>query len=165
MDYCASARHRGKAGGEIVGLRREDVLLDAEVPHILIRPYEALGRTLKTPGSERAVPLLGLSHWAAKQAMAASGGSDWLFPRYASDGDIRATHASNTVNKWIRGTLGIKKTTHSARHSMRDLLRNSGCSEEIAKALLGHGSRSVADSYGAGFTLQRLKEALEKVIR
>jgi integrase len=149
---------------EIVGLRREDAFLDHEVPHIWIRPHKTLGRTLKTPGSERLVPLFGIGLWGARRAVAA-GGSDWLFPRYASDNDIRATHASNTVNKWIRGTLGITKTTHSARHSMKDLLRNSGCSEEIAKALLGHGSRSVADSYGAGFSLPRLKEALEKAIR
>jgi integrase len=93
----------------------------------------------------------------------AAGGSPWLFPRYASDNDIRATHASNTINKWISETLGIEKTTHSARHTMKDLLRNSGCSEQIAKALLGHGTRSVSDQYGSGFTLQRLRDALELV--
>jgi hypothetical protein len=45
---------------EIVGLRREDVFLDHEVPHIWIRPHLTLGRSLKTPGSERLVP----SPWA-----------------------------------------------------------------------------------------------------
>jgi integrase len=149
--------------GEIVGLRSEDVLLNHEVPHINIRPHETLGRTLKTPGSERLVPLVGLGLWAAKRAMAAAGGSEWLFPRYSRDGDIRATHASNTVNKWLAESLKIPKTSHSFRHAMKDSLRNSGCSEEMAKALLGHGTKSISDSYGSGFTLQRKSEALSKL--
>ena len=150
---------------EIVGLRREDVLLDHEVHHIWICPHLPLGRSLKTPGSERLVPLLGIGLWGAERAMATAGSSGWLFPRYAADNNIRATHASNTINKWLRETLSIPRTTHSARHSMKDLLRNSGVSEEMAKALLGHGTRSVADSYGQGFTLQRLKEALAKATK
>jgi len=48
--------------------------------------------------------------------------------------------------------------------TMKDLLRNSGCSEEMAKALLGHGTRSISDQYGAGFSLLRLKEAMEKIV-
>jgi integrase len=140
--------------GEIVGLRWEDVVLNCEIPHIIIRPHEALGRTLKTPGSERLVPLRGIALWAVTAAMAA-GGTGWLFSRYASDNNIRATHCSNTVNKWIFKTLGIPKTSHSFRHAMKDRLRNAEVSEELAKALMGHGSRSVADSYGLGFTLQR----------
>jgi integrase len=118
---------------------------------------------LKTPGSERLVPLLGIGLWAAERAMAAAGNTGWIFPRYCSDGNIRATHASNTINKWIRETLGITKTTHSARHSCRDLLRNSGCPEELARALLGHGTKSISDSYGQGFKLEVMREALEKI--
>ena len=97
--------------------------------------------------------------------MADPKGSEWAFPRYAADNEIRATHASNTINKWLSKTLGILKTTHSARHAMKDQLRNAEVSEELAKALMGHGSRSVADSYGAGFTLQRKSEALSKALR
>lgn len=66
--------------------------------------------------------------------------------------------------KWISDTLGIPKTWHSFRHSFRDMLREAGVSEEIAKALLGHGSRSISDQYGQGFTLHWLKEAMEKVL-
>jgi len=150
--------------GEIVGLRREDVFLDHGIPHIWIRPHEVLGRTLKTPSSERLVPLLDIGLWGAKQAMRTAGGSDWVFPRYARDGSVRATHASNTINKWIAQTLGIPKTTHSARHSMKDLLRNSGCSEEVSKALLGHGTRSISDQYGSGFELSVLQAALQRIV-
>ena len=46
--------------------------------------------------------------------------------------------AGNTgwlFHKWISDTLGIPKTWHSFRHSFRDMLREAGVSEEIAKAL------------------------------
>ena len=151
----------GARPGEIVGLRREDVLLNHEIRHIHIRPHEKLGRSLKTPGSERLVPLIGLALWAAKQAMQGDR-KGWLFSRYASDWDIRATHASNTINKYLRETLGIPKTSHSFRHSMKDLLRNSGCPDDIQRQLLGHGSRSVSDSYGRGYKLPVLASWLEK---
>jgi integrase len=148
---------------EIVGLRREDVFLNCEIPHVYIRPNEALGRLLKTPGSERTVPLLGVALWAARQALLASDVNGWLFPRYAADNNIRADAASATVNKFFSKTLSIPRTTHSFRHAMKDLLRNAGVSEEMSKAILGHGSRSIADQYGSWFTFQRKAEALERL--
>ena len=150
--------------GEICGLRVGDVMLKGETPYLHIRPHERLGRTLKTPGSERKVPFVGIGQWAAKQAMQNAKGGGWLFPRYAQDNDIRATHASNTINKYLRETLGIPKTSHSFRHSMKDLLRNSGCPDDIQKALLDHGSRSVADFYGQGYSLPILRDALQKAL-
>ena len=54
---------------EIVGLRVEDVDLLDPVPFIHIRPNGKLGRTLKTPQSERRVPLVGEALWAARQAV------------------------------------------------------------------------------------------------
>jgi integrase len=145
---------------EIVGLRREDVFLECEIPHVYIRPHEALGRVLKTAGSERLVPLLGAGLWAARQALGAPDVNGWLFPRYAADNNIRADAASATVNKFFSKTLNIPRTTHSFRHAMKDLLRNVGVSEEMSKAILGHGTRTIADQYGTGFTLQRKVEAL-----
>jgi hypothetical protein len=48
---------------------------------------------------------------------------------------------------------------------MKDLLRDAGVAEEVSKVLLGHGSRSISDQYGQGFSLQRLKEALAKALQ
>lgn len=111
---------------EIVGLRIEDIALDHEVPHVWIRPHPKLGRSLKNDNSERKVPLVGLALWGAQRAREAHGerSQGWLFPRYAADNDIKATHASNAVNKWFRKALEINKTSHSLRHSMRDRLRH-----------------------------------------
>ena len=152
----------GSRLGEICGLRVGDVMLKGETPYLHIRRHERLGRTLKTPGSERKVPLVGTGLWAAKQAIQNARGGGWLFPRYAQDNDIRATHASNTINKYLRETLGIPKTSHSFRHSMKDLLRNVGCPDDIQRQLLGHGSKSVSNSYGQGYRLPVLAFWLEK---
>jgi integrase len=146
---------------ELVGLRREDIFLDCAIPYIAIRPNAVRG--MKTPGSERNVPLLVVGLWGAKQALTASDRSAWLFPRYANDLEVRSDAASATINKFFSKTLNIPRTTHSFRHAMKDLLRDAGIPEEMSKAILGHGSRSVADQYGSGFSLQRKQEALERI--
>lgn len=148
---------------EIVGLRASDVFLEGEIPHILIRPHEALGRTLKTPASERPVPLIGEALWAARRAMGSRGDSGWLFPTYAESDPIRTTTASGTLNKWLRATLGISKTAHSFRHSMHDRLRDADVPEAIVDVLQGWGTRSVGQQYGAGYTVKKLHEHLVKV--
>jgi hypothetical protein len=114
----------------------------------------------------------GAALWGAKRAYesCASGGanglaaSGWLFPRYAADGDIRATAASATLNKWLGRLTGTNKTTHSFRHAMNDRLRAAGVPEDIQKALMGHRSRTVADGYGQGYPLGILRDHLNRAI-
>ena len=152
---------------EIVGLRIEEVALEHAVPHIQIRPHESLGRTLKNGNSERKVPLVGIALWAAQRAVEAHGErkAGWLFPRYAEDGDIKATHASGTINKWLRKGLEINKTTHSFRHAMRDRLRRVETPEEIQDAIGGWKSQgSIGRSYGQGHALAQLQAWLEKAV-
>lgn len=153
--------------GEIVGLRVSDVALDHETPHIFIREHTALGRTLKNANSEREVPLIGEALWAAQRALQAAQqhpqASGWLFPRYAVDGEVKATSASMAINKWLRGTLQIEKTTHSFRHAMRDRLRHVGVSEEFQNLIGGWGVRTIGQRYGQGYLLRQLREELEKV--
>lgn len=157
----------GSRNGEIVGLRIEDVFLDAPVPYLHIREYPALGRTLKNENSTRKVPLVGIALWATERAVKAHGEQKqgWLFPRYAQDNDIKATHASNTINKWIRKVPKIDKTTHSFRHTMRDRLRAVEAPEEIQDAIGGWKSQgSIGRSYGEGHALVQLKDWLLKAV-
>jgi hypothetical protein len=70
---------------------------------------------------------------------------------------------THDVNEFIQEASGSDKTSHFFRHAMKDCLRNAEVSEELAKNLMGHGTRSVADGYGEGFSLQRLQAALVKV--
>ena len=55
---------------EAAGLARDDIVLDADISHVIIRPHPWRG--LKTKGSERTLPLVGASLWAAKRAVEAS---------------------------------------------------------------------------------------------
>ena len=83
---------------------------------------------------------------------------------YAQDNDIRATHASNTVNKWISETLGIQKTPHSFRHSMKDLLRNVGCPDDIQRQLLGQGSKVFPTAMDKDIGFRSLPLGLRKLL-
>lgn len=155
---------------EIVGLRASDVFVSGETPFVWIKEHRALGHTLKTANSERKVPLVGLSLWGAQRAAGAaetlkSAKAGWLFPRYASDGNIKSTYASNTINKWLSKSLSIPKTSHSFRHSMRDRLRVAGAPSDIQDAIGGWSSgRSVGESYGLGHKPETLKPYLDKVV-
>jgi integrase len=124
--FAAMQIETGARLSEIVGLRVADLMVEAEVPCVHFRPSEELGRTLKTDASERRVPLVGVALWAAQEALRATRGP-WLFMRHVNDGEIKGTHASNTINKWLRKTLGMHKTSHCFRHSLRDRFRAVGC--------------------------------------
>ncbi len=54
-----------------VGLELDDIILDHAVPHVHVRKNAVRG--LKTDHSERLLPLLGVSHDAAKQLAAMKG--------------------------------------------------------------------------------------------
>ena len=72
---------------EAAGLARNDIVLDAEIPHIIRQhPW----RRLKTNGSERTLPLVGASLWAAERAVEASQHSPYLFPRYCNNKGCKA---------------------------------------------------------------------------
>jgi hypothetical protein len=47
---------------------------------------------------------------------------------------------------------------------MKGLLRESGCPDPIQRQLLGHGAKSVADSYGQGYSLTVLRDHLRKAL-
>lgn len=149
---------------EVVGLRTEDVVLDCEVPHLLIRVHEGLGRTLKTASSTRSIPLIANALWGAQRSAGDGRRGRWLFPRYASDNDIRATAASGALNKWIRESLGVSKTVHSFRHSLRDRLREAEVPDEIKDVIGGWGAKTVAQMYGSGASLLLVRKHLMKAM-
>lgn len=155
---------------EVVGLRVENVILDQPIPHVRIRPWGKV-RTLKTAASERDIPLVGNALWAAGRAVKARrkapDGSPWLFPRYASDREVKATHASNALNKWLRSLEGVSsdKTTHCFRHAMRDRLRAAQVPHDIQEAIGGWGTRTIGQGYGNGYPLKVLSEHMKRSIK
>jgi hypothetical protein len=50
---------------EAAGLHIDDIKLDCEIPYIDLKPHE--WRSLKTKGSQRQIPLVGASLWAAQR--------------------------------------------------------------------------------------------------
>ena len=62
---------------EATGLASDDIVLDADIPHVIVRPHP--WRRLKTRSSERLVPLVGASLWAAKRLQEHD--SSYAFPR------------------------------------------------------------------------------------
>ena len=133
---------------EAAGLAKEDVFLDAEIPHVRLceRPW----RPLKTRSSERDVPLVGAALWAAQRAYESSP-NEYMFPRYCSDDGCKADYASNSLNKWLRKHVPSGCVVHSFRHSMRDRLRAVECPSEVIDQIGGWSNASVGRGYGNGF--------------
>lgn len=149
--------------GEIVGLRKQDVHLDAEVPYIEITEYGK--KTVKTRNSNRLIPLLPQAIKALKKQLSVET-SEMLFSRY-NDGIKKpnADGASAAINKWLKTTLNISKTTHSLRHSAEDLLRHANVTEDIREELTGRGKQTMSDRYGWGHTMKTKKTALTKAFK
>lgn len=157
----------GARMAEITGLAMSDLVLDAETPHVVIQPHP--WRSLKTTtSSTRSVPLLGHALWAAQRVKEkASKGQRFAFPRYTDAEETRATHASNTVAKWIRGLKidgkSLEHTAHDLRHTMADRLRDVQCPEDIRQAIGGWATKDIASKYGKGYSLRVMADWLAKV--
>ena len=143
---------------EAAGLARQDIRLDEDIPYVDIRPHP--WRRLKTSGSQRKVPLVGCSLWAATQALKASTG-DYLFPKYCDEEGCNANSASAALNKWLKGIAGDEYVIHSFRHSMRDRLRAVNCPSEMIDQIGGWSSGKIGEAYGHGYSLESLNSYLK----
>ena len=148
---------------EACGLEVSDVVLDDPTPHITIQPNSS--RRLKTDASERIVPLVGASLWAAKQAslVSESIGGQFLFPRYTKEGKCNANSASAALNKWMKNYVDEGCVIHSFRHSMRDRLRAVECPSDIVDQIGGWTRSSVGENYGSGYPLPVLHKWLQMI--
>lgn len=143
---------------EVIGLRRADVAKDAS--HMAICPHPA--RRLKTSGSARDLPLVGPAREAMRLLLATCEG-EFLFPEYLREGEILATHAGNTLNKWLKRQSG-GKTAHCLRHSFRDRLRAVECPLELLDALGGWSSvQGAGRRYGSGYSLEQKRDWLLRI--
>ena len=140
---------------EAAGLAREDIVLDGDIPHVIIRPDP--WRRLKTKGSEKTPPLVGCSLWAAERALDASQHSPYLFPRYCNDKDCKANSASAALNKWLKKLAGDGYLIHSFRHSMIDRLRAVPCPSGMIDQIGGWSNRFVGEGFGEGYSVARLR--------
>ena len=132
---------------EAAGLAISDLHLDAEIP--FVRLSEHRWRRLKTKGSQRDIPLVGASLWAANRVVE-NATNEFAFSRYCSAEGCKADYASNTLNKWLRKYVPEGCVVHSFRHSMRDRLRAVQCPADIIDQIGGWKTSGVGQAYGQG---------------
>ena len=144
---------------EAVGLLTNDIILDAKIPHINLvnHPW----RRLKTKGSNRTIPLIGASLWAAKRVININ--NQFAFPRYTNTTKCNANSASNGLNKWLKPRIPDDCVIHSFRHSLRDRLRAVQCPSDIVDAIGGWSTKTVGQSYGSGYTLEVKYDWMNKI--
>jgi len=150
---------------EACGLTCADVVLDSPTPHIVIQPNEC--RSLKTRASERKVPLVGASLWAATQAtkliQVPYRKDKYLFPRYTKGGKCNANSASAALNKWMKNYVDDGCVIHSFRHSMRDRLRAVECPTDVIDSIGGWSKSGAGQNYGTGYPLEVLHKWMKLI--
>ena len=144
---------------EAAGLMLSDLKLEDVIPYIDLKPHPH--RRLKTASSERKIPLVGMSLWAAKRLKQHSMGL-YCFPRYTNPERCNSNSASAAINKWIKTVGGSNDVIHGLRHSFRDRLRAVEAPTDMIDQLGGWALRSVGQGYGDGYEISLLAKYLNK---
>lgn len=148
---------------EAAGILIDDICLEDPVPHVVVRDHP--WRRLKTSSSNRTIPLVGASLWAAERLVASSTKEDaFAFPRYTSAKTTNANSASAALNKWVKARVSSGAVVHSFRHSLRDRLRAVGCPSDIADAIGGWTTGGIGSSYGSGYALEIKADWLQRIV-
>ena len=146
---------------EAAGLHVDDIKLDCEIPHLDLKPHAWRG--LKTRGSQRQIPLVGASLWAAKRIKATTTIGPYAFSRYTSTKGTNANSASAAINKWLKPRVPEGCVIHSFRHSLRDRLRAVQCPSDMIDQIGGWSTAGVGQSYGEGYRLATLLNCLSEL--
>ena len=144
---------------EAAGLHKNDIILDAPLPYIDLKPHS--WRRLKTKSSARHIPLVGASLWAAERLQTHN--SSYAFPRYCNGHTCNANSASAALNKWMKVTIGNGNVVHGLRHSLRDRLRAVECPSDIIDAIGGWATTGIGHAYGNGYSVDVMAKWMQKI--
>lgn len=149
---------------EVIGLRKEDVYIgiDNDIDYLKVQPNSK--RRLKTKGSTRDIPLLKILLPSIAIQMTLSEDIDYLFDDYMSENITLSNNASATLNNFIK-TLGINKSIHCLRHTMRDLLCEAGTTKDVIDSIGGWSCGDMSSMYGKGHSLKTKLNALSKAYK
>ncbi len=139
----------GLRPSEAANLTEETIILNVKVPFVRVIPD---GRRLKTPQSEREIPLVGV----ALEVMRLQPNG---FPRYRD----KASSFSALVNKYLRNNNLSPNghTVYSLRHSFEDRLTEAKAPDKLFIGLMGHkGDRP---KYGKGPSLELKQSWLQQI--
>jgi len=124
-----------------------------------IRFFDLRGKdkVVKNIGSARKVPL----HNCIKLQQ----GKGRMFTRWPVNADGKAQGpASKELMRYIHKIrTDDRQVTHSLRGTLKDLMRDSGVSQEINNFITGHGPSDVAGTYGQGPSLEARHKAINSV--
>lgn len=138
--------------GEIGNLMEEDICLDADIPHILIRPKK--NREIKTASSIREIPLVGIALEAMKQFPQG-------FPHYRDKPDLLSASLMKAFK--TRGLFPTDRhRIYSFRHSFEKRMLEAGVDHDLRLTLMGHMNKRPA--YGDGGSLAFRREELLKIV-
>ena len=146
---------------EAAGLHRENLVLHHEIPHLIVQAHP--WRTLKTTASERKLPLVGASLWAAQRILSEDLHRVFAFPRYNRSEQTNGNSASAALNKWLKSYVPEGCSIHSFRHSMRDRLRSVNCPSDAIDQIGGWSKETVGQGYGNGYSLTNLYKWLKQI--
>ncbi len=131
------------------------------------------GRNIKTASSRRKVPLhpelvrVGLLDYRRSLVEAGAGESVSLWPHLKAEADgQQGAPWSKWFNRHLRDKAGVEdraKVFHSFRHTFKRMARDAHLPEEVHDALTGHAGGGVGRSYGKGFGLKTLAEAIARL--
>jgi integrase len=144
---------------EAAGLHKDDIILDAPLPYIDLKPHS--WRRLKTKSSARHIPLIRASLWAARRLQ--TDDINYAFPRYCDGRLCNANSANAALNKWMKATIGNGNVVHGLRHSLRDRLRAVECPSDIIDQIGGWTTTGIGHVYGNGYTVDVLAKWMKKI--
>eukprot|EP01013_Petalomonas_cantuscygni_P004211 TRINITY_DN14536_c0_g1_i1.p1 TRINITY_DN14536_c0_g1~~TRINITY_DN14536_c0_g1_i1.p1 ORF type:complete len:464 (-),score=-3.66 TRINITY_DN14536_c0_g1_i1:198-1589(-) len=160
LDMWAIVHGTGCRSAEVLGALSDDVVLDSDYPHLVVRPHPH--RRLKTGSRERRVPLVGRTLEVLKRRRASADRDGLMFPKYAK-GRNRDNFSAAIMKRLRKYTSDPKHEFYSLRHNMKDTLIEVGATLREQNAILGHTDGSSAEAgYGRRRNLSELTEVMEK---
>ena len=154
----AMISNTGMRLAEAAGLHVDDIVLGG-VPYVYVKPHS--WRSLKTASSERKIPLIGASLWAARRIKSMS--NSYCFPRYVDGTKCNSNSASVALNKWLKTATNQDVVIHGLRHTFRDRLRAVEAPLDMIDQLGGWSLQSVGQGYGDGYSIEKLSEWMQKI--
>jgi integrase len=133
---------------EACALTRNTIHLDGPIPYVEVAEEN---RELKTPGSARQVPLVGVALLAMQKQPDG-------FPRYRDKPDALSALVNKVLTERKLRPGGKKQSLYSLRHTLVDRLTAVEAPEKIHEDLLGH-----VHMYGEGSTLEHRHKWLTKI--
>lgn len=141
----------GAGFSELAGLLEEDIILDHEIPHIIITSRSK--QSLKTKYRRRIIPLVGYALDAFK-----------AYPKGFTSYYGKPENLTGTVSKYLRENKLMPSNKHSLyslRHSFQDRLLAANAPDRIQADLMGH--KFSRPYYGDGGSLQLKNEWMQKI--